>query len=466
MKIGLIAMSGVRACDPELLRLGLTLPGFVERSKTIASLPSLGLLTLAGATPPEHEVVYLEVADIRELGELPDRFDLVAISSFSAQINEGYELADRYREKGVKVVLGGLHVTSMPEEAAEHADAVVVGEGETVWPRMLRDAENGRLGHVRQAFQPDIPNSQAGKPDVHSSPKIYRADGRFDLAQSPMPAFHLLDISKYNRITVQASRGCPFRCEFCASSILLTQKYKQKPMERVLAEIDRIREIWRRPFLEFADDNAFVNRPYWKRFLPELATRRVRWFAETDLSIYQDDELLSMARDAGCAEVLIGLESPVEDGLAGLEMKADWKRKRWPEYKEAIRRIQSHGIRVNGCFVLGLDDHTPRIFDDLLDFVIDTELFDVQITYMTPFPGTPLYERLKRQGRLLHDGQWQRCTLFDVNYRPMRMSPEELRAGFHRLASKLYGDELSKWRKDVFARKYRRGNAHHLEAAS
>jgi radical SAM superfamily enzyme YgiQ (UPF0313 family) len=442
MRIGLIAMSGIRACDPELLRLGLTLPGFVERSKTIASLPSLGLLTLAGATPPEHEVEYLEIDDIRKLGELPGGFDLVAISSFSAQINEGYELADRYRAKGVKVVLGGLHVTSLPDEAAEHADAVVVGEGETVWPSLLCDAE-------RRGLQ-----------------KFYRGDGRFDLAHAPMPAFHLLDISKYNRLTVQASRGCPFRCEFCASSILLTQRYKQKPMERVLAEIDRIREIWRRPFLEFADDNAFVNRPYWKRLLPELAARRVRWFAETDLSIHQDDELLSMAREAGCAEVLIGLESPVEAGLAGLEMKADWKRKRWPEYKEAIRRIQSHGIRVNGCFVLGLDEHTPRIFDDLLDFVVDTELFDVQITYLTPFPGTPLYERLKRQGRLLHDGEWQRCTLFDVNYVPLRMSPDELRQGFHRLATTLYGDELSKWRRDTFARKYRRGNALHLEAAS
>jgi radical SAM superfamily enzyme YgiQ (UPF0313 family) len=438
MKIGLIAMSGVRACDPELLRLGLTLPGFVERSKTIASLPSLGLLTLAGATPPEHECEYLEVDDIRKLGDLPGGFDLVAISSFSAQIREGYELADRYRALGVRVVLGGLHVTSLPEEAAEHADAVVVGEGEVVWPELLRDAERGRL----QQF--------------------YRGDGRFDLANGPMPAFHLLDISKYNRLTVQSSRGCPFRCEFCASSILLTRRYKQKPVERVLAEIDRIREFWRRPFLEFADDNAFVNRPYWKRLLPELAGRHVRWFAETDLSVYQDDELLSMARDAGCAEVLIGLESPVEAGLAGLETKVDWKRKRWPEYKAAIRRIQSHSIRVNGCFVLGLDEHTPRIFDDLLDFVVDTELFDVQITYMTPFPGTPLYERLKRQGRLLYDGEWQRCTLFDVNYVPLRMSPDELRQGFHRLARTLYGDELSKWRKDTFARKYRRGNTFSL----
>ena len=271
MRIGLIAMSGVRACDAELLRLGLTLPGFVERSKTIASLPSLGLLTLAGMTPPEHPCQYLEVEDIRKLERLPEGFDLVAISSFSAQMAEGYELADRYRALGVPVVLGGLHATALPEEAARHADAVVVGEGESVWPQVLGDAQSGRL-------QP-----------------VYRSPGDFDLAQAPLPAFHLLDLSKYNRLTVQASRGCPFRCEFCASSILLTDRYKQKPVARVLAEIDRICELWHRPFLEFADDNAFVRKGYWKELLAALVGRHIPWFVETDLSVHEDEELLVWA---------------------------------------------------------------------------------------------------------------------------------------------------------------------------
>ena len=442
MRIGLIAMSGVRACDAELLQLGLTLPGFVERSKTIASLPSLGLLTLAGMTPAEHQCEYLEVEDIRKLGDLPDGFDLVAISSFSAQIGEGYELADRYRARKVPVVLGGLHVTALPEEAAEHCDAVVAGEGEGLWQEVLADAAQRRLR------------------------RIYQADGQFDLAHAPLPAFELLDFSKYNRLTVQASRGCPLRCEFCTSSTLLTDRYKQKPAARVLAEIDRICELWRHPFLEFADDNAFVNKSYWKELLAALAGRHVHWFAETDLSVHEDEELLTLVRESGCAEVLIGLESPSETGLAGLELKADWKRKQWPHYKEAIRRIQSHGIRVNGCFVLGLDGHTPDIFDQVLEFARDTELFDVQITYPTPFPGSPLYERLKRESRLLHDGEWQCATLFDINYRPYPMSVEELRQGFHRLAVKLYGDELSQWRRENFRRKYLRADSHCPEARS
>ena len=436
----MIAMSGIRVCDAELLRLGLTLPGFVERSKTIASLPSLGLLTLAGMTPPEHQCEYLEVEDIRKLVALPDRFDLVGISSFSAQMSEAYELADRYRALGVPVVLGGLHVTALPGEAAQHCDAVVVGEGESVWLDVLREAEKGQLR------------------------REYRATGHFDLAGAPMPAFHLLDLGKYNRLTVQASRGCPFHCEFCASSILLTDRYQQKPIERVLAEIDRICELWHRPFLEFADDNAFVDKRYWKELLAKLAGRHIHWFAETDLSVHTDDELLTRLRDAGCAEVLIGLESPIEGGLAGLELKVDWKRKRWPEYKEAVRRIQSHGIRVNGCFVLGLDGHTPEIFDRVLDFATETELFDVQITVPTPFPGTPLYDRLRREGRLLHDGAWERCTLFDINYRPNRMTVDELREGFHRLAVRLYSDELTSWRRENFNRKYLRPTKHQPEA--
>ena len=440
MRIGLIAMSGVRACDAELMAIGLTFPGVIERSKVIAALPSLGLLTLAGRTPAHHECRYFEVQDIRNLTELPTDFDLVAISSFSAQIFEAYELADRYRAAGVLVVLGGLHVSVLPQEALAHADAVVVGEGEATWRQLLHDAEH-------HALQP-----------------CYRAARQFDLADAPMPAFELLDIGQYNRLTVQASRGCPLQCDFCAASILIAPTYRQKPIDRVLAEIDRIRELWRRPFIEFADDNAFVNKRYWKRLLPELAARRIRWFAETDLSVHDDDELLSMMRESGCAQVLIGFESPTESSLRGLELKNDWKRRWWPHYKEAIQRIQSRGIRVNGCFMLGLDGHGPEIFDDVYDFVVESELYDVQITLQTPFPGTPLIDRLRRENRLLHDGQWQRCTLFDVNYLPQHMSPEELRVGFRQLVKRLYDEDLTKWRRENFNRKYLRATSHYQEA--
>jgi len=440
MRIGFISMSGVRACDPALLKLGLTLPGFVERGKTIAALPSLGMLTLAGMTPPEHEIEYLEIDDIRHLSTFPDRFDLVAISSFSAQILEAYELADRYRSRGTPVVLGGLHVTALPDEAAQHADAIVVGEAEPVWRTLLDDWVAGRLQ------------------------SRYVSNGDFSFDDAPMPLFDLLDIDKYNRLTVQTSRGCPLQCEFCASSILLTRRYKLKPIPKVLAEIDRIRQFWRCPFIEFADDNSFVNRAYWKELLFELQSRRLRWFTECDLRVYEDCELLDLMYASGCVEVLVGFESPVEDGLPRLELKTDWKHRRWGEYREAIHRIQSRGIRVNGCFILGLDGHTPDVFDAVYEFARDSELYDIQITVQTPFPGTPLYRRLKDAGRLLHDGEWNRCTLFDINFLPAPMSVEELRTGFHNLARRLYADEISRWRRNNFNRKYLKPMMHEQRA--
>jgi radical SAM superfamily enzyme YgiQ (UPF0313 family) len=332
----------------------------------------------------------------------------------------------------VPVVMGGLHATAVPDEAAEHCDAVVAGEGEGSWPELLLDAEAGRLR------------------------RIYRPASEFNLDHAPQPAFELLAADRYHRLTVQVSRGCPYQCEFCASSILLTSRYKMKPIARVLAEIDRIRALWPRPFIEFADDNALVHRGYWKRLLAELVPRKVRWFAEADISIHDDDELLDLMRASGCAEVLIGLESPDEQALAGIELRTDWKRRQAASYVEAIGRIQRRGIRVNGCFILGLDGHDPGIFDRVLAFAIASELFDVQVTLLTPFPGTPLYRRLKREGRLLYDGPgaWERCTLFDVNYVPRLMPAEELRHRFRDLVARLYDDELTRWRRETFSRKY------------
>ena len=433
MKIALIAMSGIRVCDAELLRLGLTLPGFVERSKTIASLPSLGLLTLAGMTPSRHEVHYFEIPDLHQSSDLPEGFDLVGISSYSAQMDEAYELAARYRARGVPTVLGGPHVTVLPDEAAAYCTSVVIGEGETHWLQILDDCEQRKL-----------------------APVYGSRDGKFELTEAPIPAFQLLDINKYNRLTVQTSRGCPHRCEFCAGSILLTKRYKQKPVEKVLAEIDRILEIWKHPFLEFADDNSMVDRAYWKELTPQLERRKIRWFTETDISVSEDDELLTRMRRSGCAQVLIGLESPVTAGLPGIELNSDWKHRRFPDYREAIRTIQSHGISVNGCFVVGLDGHTGDIFDQIYEFVRDTRLHEVQVTIQTPFPGTPLYDRLADENRLVEPVNWKKCTLFDVNFIPTPMTATQLTEGFRSLVTRLYSEEFTKWRRDQFKKTLRR----------
>ena len=431
MKLGLVAMSGVRAHNPELTRLGLTLPGFVERNKVIASLPSLGLLTLAGLTPRQVDVEYVEVRDLSDYDHA-GRFDAVAISSFSAQIKEAYVLADRLRAQGTRVILGGLHVTAMPDEAAAHADAIVLGEGEPAWPIVMNDLLKGRL---------------AARYDSRAVP--------FNLGLAPMPRFELLDPDRYNRLTVQTQRGCPFNCEFCAASIRLSPSYRAKPVEKVIAEIRRIKEIWAHPFIEFADDNTFANRRHGKRLMRALVAESVRWFTETDVSVARDRELLSLMRDSGCAQVLIGLESPQVEGLHGIETKSGWKERQRDFYMEAIRRIQDQGISVNGCFVLGLDGTGLDSFDAVRRFVRESGLHEVQITIMTPFPGTPLYERLRHEGRLLREDAWELCTLFDVNFVPERMTVKELEDNFVALGRDLYSGPETRRRKSAFFRQLR-----------
>jgi radical SAM superfamily enzyme YgiQ (UPF0313 family) len=430
MKIGFIAMSGVRAHNAELTKLGLTLPGFVDRNRIIASLPSLGLLTLAGLTPDKFEIEYHEIADLKKLPELPTHFDLVAISTFTAQLKEAYRVADYYRANGVAVVMGGITVSSLPEDAREHCTSVVIGEGETLWPEVLRDLENGCI-----------------KPFYAQSPP-----GQFDLRDAPMPRFDLLDPAKYNRLTVQTSRGCPHRCEFCASSILLTPRYKVKPVEKVIAEIRAIKKIWARPFIEFADDNSFVHREHYKKLLRELARENVRWFTEADVRVAEDDALLGLMRDSGCQQVLIGLESPGGNSLDGLELKNNWKARQQDFYKAAIAKIQSYGITVNGCFILGLDSHTPAVFDDVFRFVRESGLYEVQVTFMTAFPGTPLYHRLRQEGRIIQDNAWELCTLFDINFQPKQMSIAELQAGFLDLVKRLYSADETAERRARFKR--------------
>lgn len=431
MKIGFIAISGVRVIDPELHRIGINLPGFVERSKVIASLPSLGLLTLASLTPPEHEITYLEMPDVDApefAAKLPGPFDLVAISSFTAMIRDAYRLADRYRDAGIRVVLGGLHVTLCPDEAAAHADAIVMGEAEPTWPAVVADAT---AGHLRPR---------------------YRAEQPFDLADAPLPRFDLLDPARYNRLTIQTSRGCPWNCEFCAASIRLQPKFRTKPVAKVMAELAAIRQIWPKPFIEFADDNTFADRRHGHALVDAFIGQGVRWFTETDISLAQDESLLRKLALAGCAQVLIGLEDP---GAAtdGLELKANWKARQRTHYLDSIRRIQDHGVTVNGCFILGLDSQTEQSFDAIWSFIQESELYEIQLTVLTPFPGTPLYTRLEREGRLVEPHAWEKRTLFDITFQPAQMSVDALRAHLVDLATKVYSADFTELRRRKFIRR-------------
>ena len=422
-----MAMSGLRAHNEELTRLGLTMPGFVERNRTIASLPSLGLLTLAGMTPDDVELGYFEVDDIGDFNGLPEDYDAIAISSFSAQMKDAYVLADEFRSQGVRVILGGPHVTARPDEALQHADSIIIGEGEPSWPQLVIDLKRGELQR---------------RYDSRATP--------FDLAAAPMPRYDLLDPERYNRLTVQTQRGCPFDCEFCAASIRLSPLFRVKPVAKVVAEIRRIKEIWPKPFIELADDNTFANKKHAKRLMRALIPEHIKWFTETDISVARDGELLALMRDSGCAQVLIGLESPTLAGLSGIERKSNWKAKQLDSYYSAIDKIQSYGITVNGCFVMGMDGTGPESFQQVLDFVRESGLYEVQVTIQTAFPGTPLYDRLIASGRLIDETAWEMCTLCDVNFRPDGMTVQELENKFLWLVQELYNAEATKARRTSF----------------
>ena len=414
MRIGLVAMSGVRVRTAELAALGVTLPGFVRRGRVIASLPSLGLLTVAGLTPPGHEITYLEVDDLGSVDSLPD-FDLVGISSFTARIDAAYELAGRFRARGTPVVLGGLHVSMLPDEALAHADAVVVGGAEGAWPRLVADAERGRLGRVYEGAR-----DRVFEPGLYATPRYDLMDGR-----------------TYNRVTVQTSRGCPRACEFCAASLRITTRYNQKPVDRVIAEIRAARRHVAEPFFELADDNTFLDRRWADEFLRAVTPEGIRYFTETDASVADDPTLCDRLAASGCRQLLIGFESPWADDLAGLD-PAEWKRRRAPRLRRVIDTLQTRGVSVNGCFILGLDSHTPDVFPAVLEFVRSSGLAEVQYTVLTPFPGTPLHARLRREGRLLQERFWDRCTLFDVTFTPKRMTVAELEAGLRWLFRETY----------------------------
>jgi radical SAM superfamily enzyme YgiQ (UPF0313 family) len=231
-------------------------------------------------------------------------------------------------------------------------------------------------------------------------------------------------------------------------------------VEKVSAEIDAMKEIWSDPFVELSDDNSFVSKHHARDLVAAIGEHDVPWFTETDISIAADPGLLAMMSDAGCREILVGFESPNPDAVDGIETKRNWKRTRVDRYKEAVERIQTRGIALNACFILGLDGDGPEVFDRVAKFVDDTNPFDVQITVLTPFPGTPLYSRLLSEDRIITPGAWELATLFDVNYRPANMTVEQLEKGLVDLGRYIYAEETTERRREEFKRQVAAGRTH------
>jgi radical SAM superfamily enzyme YgiQ (UPF0313 family) len=420
--VALVSFVGLRVREQELLSLGIILPGLENRRAAVAELPALGLLTLAGRLPCEWRCSYHEVDrwDQTLVDQIADECPcLVAISALTASVKEAYRFSNAVRKYGIGTVIGGLHATACPEEAARYSDAVVVGDGEPVWSRVLEDASLGRASG------------------------IYRADRPFNLSESKPPRFDLAATSPRSRFTIQTQRGCPFACEFCAASRLLGG-FREKPARLLREELTTLKEIVRRPVLELADDNTFAGTRDQRELLGVLADAGVRYFTESDWRIGERFALLNDLAASGCVQVLVGVESLVHRYRGFGEKEAELCR-----VMAALDAIQDHGIAVVGCFVLGADGETKESIMNLTEFLLACPLADVQVTLQTPFPGSPLRKRLVKEGRILSDRGWDYYTLFDVTFIPDRMTVSDLEDAYRKLAGVVYSTAENKRRSSI-----------------
>jgi radical SAM superfamily enzyme YgiQ (UPF0313 family) len=409
--VAFVSFVGLRVREQELLAIGITLPGLSDRQTAVAQLPALGLLTLAGMIPNGWTCSYHEadrwdegLADLIAL----ERPTVVAVSALTAGILEAYDFCRQLRKRNLQTVIGGLHVTACPDEAALYSTAVVVGDGEPVWHRLLSDAHRGTL---------------AG---------IYRSTSMFDLRNSLPPRFELVARARRSRYTIQTQRGCPFACEFCAASRLLGG-FREKPTQLIRDEIALLKTFVQRPIVELADDNTFAGDRNVQELFKVFADADVKYFTESDWRIGERRELLEGLAASGCVQVLVGIET-LEDVYRGFGKKrADVSR-----VMAAIEAIQGHGVAVAGCFVIGAEGETASSLDKLTQFLLDSALAEVQVTLQTPFPGSPLRQKLMRAGRLLPDRNWGHYTLFDVTFIPDQMSVVELERRFRDLALVIY----------------------------
>lgn len=411
VKLALIAPKvGFRTNNPKLMALASgPSPWSPEQFWTGTGI---GLLTVAALSPDWVDPVFID--ENHEEVDLTADYDLVGITAMAQQAPRAYEIAAAFRKRGIPVVIGGVHATVLPDEAREHADAVVVGEAEPVWGPLMEDFRAGRL-----------------RP-------LYRSPGPINLADTPVPRYDLLNRNHYDQAWIQTSRGCPHDCDYCVSAKVFGNRYRIKSIDQVTRELDAVLAHFGKPRLAFSDDNLLANRAHAERLMEKLTPLRLRWLAQADVAIGERDDLLEKLRAANCRYLFIGFETLSPRSMAELD-QTGWKVKRVEGYARCVRRIQSHGIGVVGAFIVGLDDDDPSVFDRTADFIIENHLYGAAITILTPFAGTRLRARLQAEGRLLPTG-WDNYTAHDVNHVHPTMTKAQLEDGLYRIYERVFSE--------------------------
>jgi radical SAM superfamily enzyme YgiQ (UPF0313 family) len=378
------------------MRVALIAPAatsYLWRKRRAAfTMPPMALPVLAALTPPGVEIQLIDeaVEDVDPKLEA----DLVGLSSMTATVTRAYDLADHFRSRGIPVVMGGVHPSTLPEEALQHCDSVVVGEAENLWARVLQEAEQSRLK------------------------RIYKDSTVVSLDIVPTPRWDLLRARRYFiPQTVQVSRGCPMACSFCSVSTYFGRSHRSRPIPQVLEEI---KALPRKLFI-FVDDNIVGNTDTAKELFAAMIPLKKKWVGQCSLSVSEDGELLDLAARSGCIGLLVGFESISPAVLRSIGKQVNLRRK----YEEAIRRIHNRSIHIQGSFIFGFDDDTPEGIRSTVQFVKQNRLTGVNYCHLTPFPGTRLYADLEKEGRLLHR-DWARYDRQNVVFRPRHFTPEAL----------------------------------------
>ncbi len=363
--------------------------------------PPLGLGILASLTPDSWDV---ELIDENIAPFAYQDADLVGITAFTSAANRAYQIAATYRQNGVRVVMGGIHASMCSTEALRHVDSVVVGEAESVWPDVLADAEQKQLKKLYHGKWLDLVNLQPPRRDL------------FD--------------PEYMFASVQTSRGCPFDCDFCSVTAYNGRRYRRRPTREVLDELESLPH----ELLFFVDDNVIGYGAESRRMALELFQGMVerdmnkRWLCQASINIADDPEVLEWAGRAGCRTVFLGLEAEDIDALTEVNKRLNMKRGA-SSYERTFDRIHKAGIAVLGAFIFGMDGDTPEKLRRRTDFMVNSSVDVMQITVMTPLPGTKLFHRLEQEGRLLYTNfpeDWSHYDLAELVHRPKHLTQDEL----------------------------------------
>src|SRR5271157_4139535 len=387
------------------MRLLLISPSNKTGRKVLKAIrmPQLGLRIIASLTPEDIAVTVVD-EEIREIDASLD-FDLVEISCMTATANRSYQLSDRFRQRGSKVVLGGVHPTILPQEAIEHADAVVIGEAEGCWADVINDFRKSNLQKFYHVPEPDL-----------SKLPFPRRDFRIDKAL-------------FNCVGLLTTRGCPYACEFCSVTDFYGRKIRHRPVSRV---VEDIKQSGSKTFL-ILDDNVTGHPKYSKELFEALIPLGIRWVGQSSMSLAKDKEMLKLCRLSGCVALFFGLESVSPSSLMGMKKTL----KSIEETEEAIKIIQDNGIAFHPSLILGFDTDTKAIFDDTLEFLARNKLPTMALHVLTPYPGTRLYQRFNDQGRIIsHD--WSHYDHHTVVFQPKNMTPQELAEGHYHVQSEFY----------------------------